>query len=340
MIDRFRFPQCIENSTWQQLASAYSLGTIKSGGLGPLSSEAFGVWACFPQHPCLSVVSHEQGDTMCYVFNEEENSWYPWCLESERVSCQLHEAHLGVGYDLPQKALVAWYKFDGNTTDMLLDHSGNGHHLINRGTAFDSTSFKWGDGSVAFANNNHADFPTSLNLSKVWDSGNGTSFSLWFKIPPYTQYWTRLFDFGDPSPMYGTMGYSGGPSNSVMIMRPDIRSYMSLIIYQDGEGSNYDMDQQNFLDNQWHHLVWSISRQGLWSIYWDGIHINPSDTQVRGMIPRGVNWSKQYLGRPIINFWEPHNGHLTGNIDDFRIYNRVLNASEVSTLYSSGMVVV
>ncbi len=86
-LDRFRFPQCAENRTWQQLVSAYSRGSIISGGLGPLSSEAFGVWACFAYHPCLSFVPHAQGDKMCYVFHEAENSWYPWCLNTEMAFC-------------------------------------------------------------------------------------------------------------------------------------------------------------------------------------------------------------------------------------------------------------
>ncbi len=30
---------------------------------------------------------HGQSDMMCYAFHEKEDSWYPWCLNSERVSC-------------------------------------------------------------------------------------------------------------------------------------------------------------------------------------------------------------------------------------------------------------
>ncbi len=89
--DRFRFPQCIENRTWLQLAAAYSSDTIISGGLGPRSSEAFGVWACFAHHPCLSVVSRGPNDMMCYAFNEENEHWYPWCLKSEHIYCTAEE---------------------------------------------------------------------------------------------------------------------------------------------------------------------------------------------------------------------------------------------------------
>ncbi len=78
---------CVENRTWQQLVSTYSADTIKSGGLGPLSSEAFGVWACLAYHPCLSFLSHEHGDMMCYVFNQQESHWYLWCLRSDMQNC-------------------------------------------------------------------------------------------------------------------------------------------------------------------------------------------------------------------------------------------------------------
>jgi hypothetical protein len=87
-VDRFHFPQCMENRTWSQLVSTYSSVTMISGGLGGLSSAAFAVWTCFAYHPCLGVVTHAHGDLMCYVFNEEQHHWYPWCLNSERVSCK------------------------------------------------------------------------------------------------------------------------------------------------------------------------------------------------------------------------------------------------------------
>jgi hypothetical protein len=342
---RFSFPQCVENRTWQQLASFFtSDAMLISGGLGQLATGDFHVWACFgAPHPCLSVVSHAPGDSMCYAFNDKEQLWYPWCLNSERLLCQRYTNTHEVHHEAISVHVAAWYKFDHNNTDMLLDHSGNGHHLINAGAAFDGTNFRWGDGSMSFSSSSlqYADFPPSLNLSAVWDSGNGTTFSLWVRMSPHTQPWSRLFDFGDPAAEYAGQNFYDSefrPRNWVLLYRHEEDSFLTAAIYRNyaSEQITYPMTDRYCLDDQWHHVVWSISREGLWSLYWDGIHVNPGDTQTRFTIPSGVNWSKQHLGRQVVHFWEYGNGYLTGGVDDFRVYNRVLNATEAGILFSSG----
>jgi hypothetical protein len=87
---RFAYPECIENRTWPQLSKEYKakLTRFSTGGLGTLANEEFEVWTCFQGHPCLSRMQlPANADAMCYVFNEKEEKWYPWCLESEISSC-------------------------------------------------------------------------------------------------------------------------------------------------------------------------------------------------------------------------------------------------------------
>jgi hypothetical protein len=134
-VNRFNFPQCVENRTWSQLASTYSLDTFISGGLGALSSGTFKVWACFAFHPCLSLVPHAQGDMMCYVFDEEKAHWYPWCLNSERAVCSAsrqamcnYHGSIYARYTSSSfsKAEKKWY-----------DTSGNDRHTIFSSGEFD-----------------------------------------------------------------------------------------------------------------------------------------------------------------------------------------------------------
>jgi hypothetical protein len=219
--------------------------------------------------------------------------------------------------------------------------------LTNAGAKLDGSSFEEGSSSMTFSSSSlqYAIFPSSLNLSQVWGTRDSITFSLWAKMSPDTLYWSRLFEFGDSLPEYGIASqdshwYSDpyGPSNFVDMFRWD--SFITMSIGKADERgsyvqSMYQMTDQSCIDNRWHHIVWSISSQGLWSVYWDGTLVNPGDSTVRLTIPRSAKWSKQFLGRHVINIWETGNGYLTGSIDDFRIYNRVLNASEVEILYKT-----
>jgi hypothetical protein len=91
--------------------------------------------------------------------------------------------------------------------------------------------------------------------------------------------------------------------------------------------SSYNATSKVVIDNTWHHIVWCISSTGVWSIYIDNTYINPSIT---ALIPTNVSWTKMWMARP-----EFGGSYLLGNIDDFRIYNKVLSATEVGYLYNN-----
>jgi hypothetical protein len=190
-IDRFRFPQCAENRTWSQLASAYSPGTIISGGLGQLSSEVFDVWACFAYHPCLSVVSHEQGDLMCYVFNEEENSWYPWCLNSELVLCMPPKSNDTETSDSRIPVLFPPGPLRSSSTILTQYPYGNGQYATSA-SSFLETEYDWNafDGFSQCSNANQGD------RSKEW-----TTF--WFEYDSDGSY------LGSASTMISGITYNG-----------------------------------------------------------------------------------------------------------------------------------
>jgi hypothetical protein len=82
---RFSSTECLETRTWEQLAQVMRDKTdlFTTGSLGDSETANFHVWACFKDHPCLSVVTHNDGDAMCYVFHETEEKWYPWGLSRE-----------------------------------------------------------------------------------------------------------------------------------------------------------------------------------------------------------------------------------------------------------------
>jgi hypothetical protein len=90
----FFYPECIENHTWEQISRSYQTvqSMLSSGGLGPLETENFQVWACFQGHLCLERVEHLQAnDAMCYVYHEIHETWHPLSLKSElQTLCSHH----------------------------------------------------------------------------------------------------------------------------------------------------------------------------------------------------------------------------------------------------------
>ena len=83
----------------------------------------------------------------------------------------------------------------------------------------------------------------------------------------------------------------------------------------------------SIIDNIWHHIVWSISSTGVWSIYIDNQYINSNITRS----PFNVTYARQYIGKSLFS----SNGWLIGNIDDLRIYNKVLTTHEIASIYSN-----
>jgi hypothetical protein len=94
--------------------------------MGQRADVAFQTWVCLAYHPCLSVVPHAQDDMMCYAYNEESESWHPWCLNSERTGC-INSQNISKQQLQPRgdDDLAAWYRFERDDAYMLLDHSGN-----------------------------------------------------------------------------------------------------------------------------------------------------------------------------------------------------------------------
>jgi hypothetical protein len=85
----------------------------------------------------------------------------------------------------------------------------------------------------------------------------------------------------------------------------------------------------SIIDDNWHHFVWNIAQNGKWTFYIDNVYTNPS---VTATLPIETNTANtRYLGRSI----EATPKYLTGIIDDFRIYNRTLTATEVDLIYNT-----
>ncbi len=224
--------------------------------------------------------------------------------------------------------LVAWYKFDDNPTNMLLDSSGNGYNLTNNnGATLDQTNYRTGNGSV-FLNGSllqYLHIHTSINPYTIWNNGIGITFACWFRIFTSTPNNSRIFAFGD-----GTIGSTS--ANSIIVYKSNTANTLTF----ESKISNTSVTwttSSSYIDNNFHHLVLSINNVGLWTVYIDNVSLTTTITNKT--IPNAT-WTKRYIGR------SENDAALytNGNIDDFRIYNKILTASEVNTLYNIGYSIV
>jgi hypothetical protein len=243
---------------------------------------------------------------------------YRFSQTSSQSSPQLVE--FGDIFYTDRNNIIAWYKFDTNSTIMLTDSSGNGNNLINTNATFDADNYKTGKGSIYLnGSSQYLDINSAINPYTIWNN-NGITFSLWFKMSTNSGQWARILDF--------SIGTSGNPTTYMLIAKSGTSTNLNIQIVEANVGAGSHTTTGSWIDNTWHYITWSISPSGAWTIYIDGVNLNVSITRT---VPNAT-YSRKYIGRSAFS----GDGWYVGNIDDFRIYNKVLTADEISSLYYGG----
>jgi hypothetical protein len=198
--------------------------------------------------------------------------------------------------------LIAWYPFDGNASDM----SGNGRH----GTTHNGTGWAAGKVGQALSLDGADDYMDAGDF----EIGGAVTFAAWVKYDAFNS-WSRVFDFGN-----------GENNNNILMAHYQTTSsgrfshrVTSTSIYELG-GSN------NLASNTWLHRVGVIEANGNMRLYLNGSLVSSNTSS--SVLPT-LTRTQQYVGR---SNWSV-DGYLDGLIDDFRIYNRALSATEVSNLH-------
>ena len=146
-------------------------------------------------------------------------------------------------------------------------------------------------------------------------------------------FWMRSPGASDPAAGTGSEGamlfdWRGG-AGAVIVLADD-----GTLFFQTTPSSANSFRSIGLLDNNaWHHVAVTYDQQvnGLAEVYIDGI----LDNQSAGAAAWAWEARTIELGRSHDGYWKKFNGYL----DDFRMYNRVLNATEVSSIASSAAVV-
>ncbi len=221
------------------------------------------------------------------------------------------ESVFTLGFD---EGMVAYYPFNGNA----LDKSGNGNDGISYNATI--TQDRFGNPSSAYSfngTNSYIQVPYSsqFNLSQ----SSGFSVVLWFN-PAATQ-----------RPIYVLIDKSHNPPSAwntgwvIQCMNDGVYGVNNFGFWF-GNGSTMTNGANGtcFFDNKWHLVVATFD--GLkTNFYIDG---NLTGNSLLSGTPSTTNYPL-LIGR----VYAYNSGFFKGDIDDIRIYNRALSASEVSQLY-------
>jgi hypothetical protein len=222
------------------------------------------------------------------------------------------DAGTGIG-----AGLVAYYSCDQTSGPTLTDQSGNN----NNGTLVTGTGgtagYSFGTGKVGTgaldlvaAGNGYATLPSGL-LANTCD----VTVASWVFIKT-SQNWQRVFDFGKDTNVYM---FLAATNNLTKVVRFAITVGGNAAAEQRVDG------QAELAVGQWSHVAIVLGASGA-TLYVNGSPVGTNANVVLRPADLGTPLY-YYIGRS--QFADPY---LDGNIDDFRIYERALSASEILAL--------
>jgi len=234
----------------------------------------------------------------------------------------------GAGEDTPYYlGMVGEWNLDecdwDGTADEILDSSGNAAHGRSYNMAAgDSPERAVGKICKAAAINLGATTNQYIGL------GNGSfqnlddfSLSMWFRVEDLSSSFSTLFSG------------SGGGNHNAMILILNATGTQVTGYINGAATSTFNLGAADPDDGLWHHLVWvrnSVSGEA--NLYIDGVSVD-TDTTVTTTV--SLDAGGVIIGQEQDRFGGGFDANqcFQGWIDEIRIYNRVLDASDVTTLY-------
>src|SRR3989338_5881975 len=224
--------------------------------------------------------------------------------------------------------LVGWWTMDGKdtvwtsaTAATTLDKSGQGNTgtLTNMAQATSPTIGKIGQGLQFDGVNDYVDISggaaTSLNLN------NDYTVALWVYL--------------DASPSnHGLLRITKSSSNSAVHDKYGLNlQSLANLRFRTSDGKTPDDDPftVNLTLGKWAHIVCSLNSSDVKECYKDGVSVGTATNDVdTSLLSPTIGYIGTLKGGAVLS------NLLNGRLDDVRIYNRALSASEVSELYSLG----
>lgn len=208
---------------------------------------------------------------------------------------------------------VAEWKFDEKSGATVNDTSGN----ANTGTI---TGASWTQGKIGSG----LSFNGTSSYVSVSDPSNGS-----LDIGPNQDFtvgfWIKGAGTGSRKPLAkfnvdsSSVGWGFYHSSSTLYMK-----------IGDGNSSIYEQGITNALDGRWHHIMYTLDRDGNCSRYKDGVLIGTTSC---------TSWASTDLSNSNNLFIGSNigpNGYFQGEIDHIQIYNYVRTAAQIAWDYNRG----
>lgn len=191
---------------------------------------------------------------------------------------------------------LAFYNFEGNNAN----DSWNSYHGTKYGSSITSVIAK--NGTYSMTSDGTAASSSYIQLPSIpYTASNGLSFSFWF--------------------------YSGNAAVDMALFQFISDSITCSIYSHNAWRFGYNAGWSPSLAlNTWYNATITIASNGAFTAYHNGVAFASfTITALNGTLPSGR------IGRPLA----ANAASLNGNIDDFRIYNKVLTQDEVTGLYNN-----
>jgi fibronectin type 3 domain-containing protein len=200
-----------------------------------------------------------------------------------------------------------YWQFNDSTGTRAVDSWGARHGTLTGGTS--STSGLQGKAIQLNGSNGYVALPAGL-MSSV----NDFTIAGWVKLTASTT-WARLFDFGT-----GTTNY--------MFLSPVSGTNTVRYAIKVNGGAEQQINSTSPLPaNEWHHVAVTLSGSA-GTLYIDGVAAGTNTNM--GNKPSALGTTNQnYIGKSQFG----SDAYLNSIVDEFRIYNRALTATELKTVY-------
>jgi hypothetical protein len=195
--------------------------------------------------------------------------------------------------------MVGWWKLDEGTGSTVIDWSGHGNHGTINGDpqgapGYDGDALEF-DGSGDYVNFGN---PPDLTITQE------ITVMCWFKVAAFSKTWETILAKGDNSYRLSRGGGTGDATHFGV----------------SGTSADYFNGTTIVTDDQWHHIA-GVFNGTQAMIYIDGV----LDTAVASTGSINVSSYALYIGENS----QATGRHLTGLIDDVRLYNKALSLEEI-----------
>jgi Concanavalin A-like lectin/glucanases superfamily len=212
----------------------------------------------------------------------------------------------------PQVLPLAFYPFDQTSGTTALDTSGNGHNATLIGGATFGTGQVRNDLSLN-GTTGYLDLPDHM-----LDTATEVTIAAWVRVRT-DRVWSRVFDFGNSANVNMFLTTHAGTINAVRFA-----------ITTTGNAGEQHLDGTAVLPaGTWRHVAVVLGAAG-GALYVDGALVTTNAAMTLRPADLGApvnNWvgRSQYAADPF----------LDGEVDEFRIYDRALAASDITTIFNA-----